>query len=175
MTALRDWVHPASEIGPEGTSRTRVATAEERIELARELDIVSCESLEATYKIKSLGGGRYGFSGSIDADVVQACVVSLDPVPARIGEEFSITLAPAAALEDEPLVAGDREVSSIPDTAPLVDGRIEAGSLIYEVLSAALDPYPRKPGVEFDWVDPKLEEEGAKGPFAALAKLKRET
>ena len=72
-------------------------------------------------------------------------------------------------------VVGDREVSSIPDTEPMTDGRIEAGKLIYEILSAALEPYPRKPGVEFDWVDPKLKDAGDQGPFAALAKLKRET
>lgn len=175
MTALRDWVHPVHEIGPEGTSQTRVASEDERTELARELDILSCDSLETTYRIKPLGGGRYGFSGSLEARVAQACVVSLEPVSARLREDFSITLAPAAALEEEPLVAGDREVSSIPDTAPIVEGRIEAGGLVYEILSAALDPYPRKPGVEFDWVDPKLEDEDEKGPFAALAKLKRET
>lgn len=175
MTALCDWVHPVHQIGPEGTSVTRSATADELIELARELDILACDRLTATYKIKPLSGGRYAFSGTLDADVTQACVVSLEPVPARIGEEFAVTLAPPAALEDEPLVAGDREVSSIPDTAPIVDGRIEAGDLIYEILSAALDPYPRKAGIEFDWVDPKFKDAGNEGPFAALGKLKRET
>ncbi|HRN85269.1 MAG TPA: DUF177 domain-containing protein [Hyphomicrobium sp.] len=174
MTALRDWVHPIAEIGPAEVNQARAATEEERAELARELDILSCDSLKANYRLKSLGGGRYAFTGNLDAGVTQACVVSLDPVPARIREEFSISLAPPAALEDVPVVAGDREVSSIPDTAPIEDGRIEAGSLIYEVLSAALDPYPRKAGVEFDWVDPKLKD-GDKGPFAALAKLKNET
>lgn len=175
MTALCDWVHPVHEIGPESASETRSATPDELTELARELDILACERLTATYKIKPLSGGRYAFSGILDADVTQACVVSLEPVPARLREEFAITLAPPAALEDEPLVAGDREVSSIPDTAPITDGRIEAGALIYEVLSAALDPYPRKEGVEFDWVDPKFKDAGDEGPFAALGKLKRET
>ena len=174
MTALRDWAHALADIGPADVNQTRAATEEERTELARELDILSCDSLKATYRLKSLGGGRYAFSGDLAAEVTQACVVSLDPVPARIREEFSITLAPAAALEDEPVVAGDREVSSIPDTAPIENDRVEAGSLIYELLSAALDPYPRKPDVEFDWVDPKLKD-GNQGPFAALAQLKRET
>ena len=173
MTALRDWAHPVSDIGPTPVNQTRAATEEERTELARELDILSCDSLKAAYTLKSLGGGRYAFTGNLDAEVTQACVVSLDPIPARIREEFSITLAPASALADEPVVAGDREVSSIPDTAPIEEGRIDAGGLIYEVLSAALDPYPRKEGVEFDWVDPKLTDED-KGPFAALARLKRD-
>lgn len=173
MTALQDWVHPLADIGPADVNQIRVATEEQRTELARELDILSCDSLKVAYRLKSLGRGRYAFEGDIDAKVTQACVVSLDPVPAHIREDFSVTLAPAAALEDEPVVAGDREVSSIADMAPIENDRIDAGSLIYEVLSAALDPYPRKPDVEFDWVDPKLKED--KGPFAALAQLKRET
>lgn len=174
MTSLRDWVHLVTEIGAASAPQTRIATDEERTELARQLEILSCEGLKATYRIKAQGSGCYLFSGSLDADVTQACVVSLDPVPARIEEDFSITLVPAATLEDEPVFVGDREVLSLPDTAPFAHGRIEAGSLIYEVLSAALDPYPRKPGAEFDWIDPKLKDEDA-GPFAALGKLKRDT
>lgn len=174
MTALGDWVHPVHEIGQRGISEKRTATAGERDELARDLDILSCDRLMASYQIKPLGGGRYGFSGTFEADVTQACVVSLDPVPASIREEFAVTFAPPSALEDEPAVAGDREVSSIPDTAPIADSRIDAGPLIYEMLSAALDPYPRKEGVEFDWVDPKSKDSD-RGPFAALAKLRRET
>lgn len=174
-TSLGDWVHPVHEIGREGISETRSATEEQRLELARELDILACDRLSVTYDIKALGGGRYAFSGRLAADVTQACVVSLDPVPARIEERFAITLAPPAALDDEPPVVGEREVSSIPDTEPITDGCIEAGPLAYEILSAALDPYPRKQGVEFDWVDPKLKDAGNQGPFAALARLKRET
>lgn len=172
MTALRDWVHPLNEIGPEGRSEKRSASSEELVELARELDIVACERLAAEYKITPLGGGRYSFTGTLDANVTQACVVSLESVAARIQEDFAITLVPEGTAEDEPVVAGDREVSSIADTAPILDGRIEPGTLIYEVLSAALDPYPRKQGAEFDWVDPKAAAD--EGPFAALAKLKRE-
>ena len=174
-TALADWVHPVHEIGPNGISETRTATEEERLELARELDIMSCERLGVSYKIEPRNAERFAFSGRLTADVTQACVVSLDPVPARLEEEFTVTLAPPSTLEDELPVVGDREVSSIPDTEPMTDGRIEAGKLIYEILSAALEPYPRKPGVEFDWVDPKLKDAGDQGPFAALAKLKRET
>jgi hypothetical protein len=173
MTALRDWFKLVTDIGERPLSETREATAEERVELARELDILSCEAMKAAYAIKPIGPGRYNFSGTLEAQVTQACVVSLEPVPARLSEAFSIELAPLEALEEEPPVVGDREVSAVPDVEPIENGRIEVGAILFGVLSAGLEPYPRKPGVEFDWVDPKLAADpGAASPFAALAKLK---
>jgi hypothetical protein len=49
MTALRDWFHLVTDIGERPLARTRQATAEERVELARELDILSCEGLSVAY------------------------------------------------------------------------------------------------------------------------------
>ncbi len=173
MTALRDWVHPIAEIGERTIVRERKATAEERVELSRELDILSCDSLDVTYEIKPLGKERYRFEGKLEAAVTQACVVTLEPVPASLSEAFSIKLGPPEELDDAAPVAGDREVSSIPDVEPIEDGRIEAGALIYAVMSAALDPYPRKADASFDWVDPKMKDDpGPESPFAALSKLK---
>jgi len=41
-----------------------------------------------------------------------------------------------------------------------------------EFLALALDPYPRKPGVEFESPQPEAEPDEKASPFAALAKLK---
>ncbi|WP_439541398.1 YceD family protein [Hyphomicrobium sp.] len=173
MTALRDWTHETAEIGDRTLSRSRKATPEECIELARELDILACESVGVDYTIKSLGKDRYRFSGTLEASVAQACVVSLEPVLARISETFSIELGPPEALDDKAPPAGDREILSMPDVEPIEDGRIDVGTMVFGMISAALDPYPRSPDAEFDWVDPKIKAEPeAANPFAALAKLK---
>jgi len=172
MTALQDWTLLVTDIGEHGVSRTRDATAEERLELARELDIPSCESLSARYDVKPLGSGRYRFAGTLAAEVTQPCVVTLEPVPARISEEFSIELAPPELVE-EPTPSGEREVSTVADVEPIEDGRIEVGTLIFAILSSALPPYPRKEGAAFDWVDPKIAADSdSESPFAGLAKLK---
>jgi uncharacterized metal-binding protein YceD (DUF177 family) len=173
MTALGDWFHLVTDGPDRAIETTRTATAEELIELARELDIPACERLRVAYEIRPLGNGHYRFSGTLEAEVTQACVVTLEPVPARLSETFAIELAPADELADEAPVIGDREVSSVPDTEPIEDGRIEVGTMVFGILSAALPPYPRKDGVEFDWVDPKIAADpDAASPFAALAKLK---
>lgn len=173
MTALRDWMHLETDMGERGLRATRTATDEERVELARELDIPSCESLRVDYEIKPLGGGRYTFTGTLEADMTQACVVTLDPVPAHVLDTFAVELGPVEALEDAPPESGDREVSSVADVEPIENGRIEVGAIVFGIVSAALPPYPRKAGAEFDWIDPKnAADPEAANPFAALAKLK---
>lgn len=63
---------------------------------------------------------------------------------------------------------------------PMHDGQIELGELLSEYFVLALDPFPRKPGVNFDpgAIDPETAGEQAenaarKSPFAALAGLAR--
>jgi hypothetical protein len=52
----------------------------------------------------------------------------------------------------------------------IVNGYIDLGALTAEFLALGLDPYPRKPGVDFDFKG----EEQRDSPFAALSKLKRD-
>ncbi len=54
---------------------------------------------------------------------------------------------------------------------PLHEGRIDLGAVATEFLLLGVNPYPRKPGVEFASPASVAAEEG---PFAALAALKTE-
>jgi hypothetical protein len=54
---------------------------------------------------------------------------------------------------------------------PIVDGKLDLGALRVDFLALGLDPYPRKPGVEF--VEPASEAGTDRdSPFASLARLK---
>jgi hypothetical protein len=173
MTSPLDWTHAAAAIGDGGHREERRATPVEREAVARALDIPSCETLTARYEIEPLGEGRFLMRGEIEADVTQACIVTLDPLPAHLADRFTVELRPADDVghDDE---AGERAILGGEDVEPIEDRRIEAGRIVFEHISAALDPYPRKPGAEFDWRDPKAEEDAkAGGAFAALAKLKQ--
>jgi hypothetical protein len=64
--------------------------------------------------------------------------------------DFTLTRAPRGEVE--------------PD--PIVDGKIDLGALAAEFFALGLDPYPRKPGVEFE--PPVEEEEDKESPFSAL-------
>lgn len=173
MTALREWFHLVTDVGDLHVKRTREATPEERVELARELDILACQELQVSCAIAALGKGHYRFEGVLDAVVTQACVVTLEPVETRLSEPISVEFGPPEAVDAGPPGIDEREVLSIPEVEPIEDGKIDVGTVVFGILSSALPAYPRADGASFDWVDPKATADPeADNPFAALAKLK---
>jgi hypothetical protein len=173
MTSALDWTYAAATIGTSGLREERRATEAERAAMVKALGILSCEDLIAHYEIEPLGRGRFLLRGEIEADVTQACIVTLDPVPAHLSDRFTVEFRPDDEVPHD-ADAGEREILSGDDIEPIEGGRIDAGRIIFEHISAVLDPYPRKPDVEFDWRDPKAEADAkAGGAFAALAKLKQ--
>ncbi len=55
---------------------------------------------------------------------------------------------------------------------PIEHGLIDAGRIVFETLSAAVDPYPRKAGAEFHADAVATTASSEAGPFAALKELK---
>jgi uncharacterized metal-binding protein YceD (DUF177 family) len=174
MTEPLAWSHRTAEIPEGGLHVTRAATPAERTAIAQALDIVSCDALTVDYGVRALGEGRYRMTGKVTAHVTQECVVTLEPVPEKIAEDVDVAFWPFDSL---PRAGEDElEVSSVPEVEAIEHGQIDAGRVVFEILSASLEPYPRKPGVRFEWEDSTGEEApGAAGPFAGLKKLKNES
>jgi len=148
------------------------ADEEERRALARRFDLIDIPRLAAVVRL-TRRGETIRVEGEMDADVVQACIATLVPVPARIEEGFVVRLTPEDEGEFVPGSVMDVDLDDEEDEDALTDGRIDIGELTSQYLSLALDPYPRAPGVEFE---PHIEhddddESAAKpSPFAVLAK-----
>ena len=144
------------------------ANAEERGALAHRFNLLELPRLEAEVALRRLPGGHVRLDATLLAKVVQPCVVTLDPVPSTVGEEFRLVYSPdvPTAMEDV-LIAGDEDI-----VEPLVGETIDIGEAVAQQLSLALDPYPRAAGAA-----PALqgiaEPETILSPFAALAKLRR--
>lgn len=131
----------------------------ERAAIARALDLVALDSFVADLRLEPTASG-WKMTGKIKADATQRCVVSLDPLPVSIDEAFRIDLVEADAGEGLELDLDlDRE-----DPDVIEDGQIDLGAYAVEQLALHLDPFPRKPGVEF--VQP--DEPGEVSPFAVL-------
>jgi uncharacterized metal-binding protein YceD (DUF177 family) len=165
------WSHRTNAIPESGLQRMVSATQAERTAIAKELGLVGCESVAVDYDIRALGMGRYRLAGALEAHLTQACVATLEPVAQTIKEPFEVEFWPADSLPD----VGDAEVevSGVPDVEPIDHGVIDVGRVVFEILSAALDPYPRKAGATLEWQDPEsVESEGTSGPFGALKNLK---
>jgi uncharacterized metal-binding protein YceD (DUF177 family) len=150
------------------------ATDKERAALAQRFDLISLDNLTASFALKRVRKDLVRVKGRVSADFVQACVVTLDPIPARIDERFEVDFLEGV----QPAVADvelDAEAAEAPEPAP--DGWIDLGELAAEQLGLAMDPYPRKPEAEVpsEWkAEPGAEAAQTErpNPFAVLEKLK---
>lgn len=166
---LPDWSHAILDIPKLGLARERAATPEARAQFASALGMLALDEVKATYRIDRLAGGAYRLSGRVKALGEQACVVSLEPVAVELDEPFDTEFwpdLPAGEGGEDKSVLGERECE------PLDDGIIPVGRIVFETISAGLDPYPRKEGAEFSWTDKAEMVPEKVSPFAALAKLK---
>ncbi len=169
MTDQLNWTERSIDIPAGGLQRTREATPEECLAIAKALGILKVASLSASYRINAIAGDGYRLRGTLAAAVEQACVVSLEPVSGKVSAEYEVEFFPKVDLPE------DEEEAGILDAAEvelLENGIIPVGRIVYETLSASLDPYPRRPDAEFNWQDPNAAEPAKVSPFAALSKLK---
>ncbi|MFM2422247.1 MAG: hypothetical protein RL291_777 [Pseudomonadota bacterium] len=172
---LDAWNEAISEISDNGRERRRTATDAQRKALAETLDLVDVAQLQSTYRIKPLSRARFHIEGTVTAQVTQTCVVTLEPVPGSVDENFALEFWPDTDLPDAP--TGEVEIAHVLDIEGYARGALPIGRIVYETFAAGLDPNPRAQGAAFDWRDPKAgaDSEGGKtNPFAALKSLKLE-
>ena len=154
------------------------ANPEERANLARRFGLAQLGSLVATVSLARNVTGDISLSGRFKAEVVQACVVTLEPVPATIEARFARFYSPSAPSGVETLdeVFLDPEADDEPPE-PLDGGFVDVGEVVAEALGLEIDPFPRAPGAVFAAAAPEPSETAKNpeksGPFAVLAKLKQ--
>lgn len=151
-----------ARIADSGREERLRASPEECAALATRFAIPAVERLEATLVLRPEPGGGVTVAGTLRADVVQTCVVSLEAVPQVVNETVAIRLVPPGQeLSDDP---------EGPDEIPIEGDTVDLGEAIAEHLALALDPYPRAAGAE---VPSSVAADDAAGPFGALAALRR--
>jgi uncharacterized metal-binding protein YceD (DUF177 family) len=161
------WTEAITEISEKGLRRNRQATEDERRAVAEALDIVSCEHLDASYRVVARGPQGYALEGTVEVDVTQECVVTLEPVQAHLHIDLAVDFVaePQAAVGDEVDPFARAEVE------PIENGHLAVGRIVLEEVASHLDPYPRAPGSNFEWREEASP--AATHPFAALARLKK--
>jgi uncharacterized metal-binding protein YceD (DUF177 family) len=158
------------------TSFALDTTPAERDALARDCDLPGIDALSAAFRIRREGADGLHVTGTVSARVRQVCVVSLDEFASDVSEPVDVRFAPEAEVEELAAARAarpggdDEDLEDLPD--PIVNGRVDLGSLAAEILVRGLDPYPRKPGVAFADPAPEPAEEPEASPFAALKALK---
>ena len=140
----------------------------QRAEAAAQLALVSLPALTASVTATPWLDG-VELNGTFEAVVEQICGVSLEAFGSAVTGEFQVRVVPAgsphAAQSDGGDVEFDADAPDPPDVLS-ADG-IDVAAYVLEHLALELDPFPRKPGVTFDFQPAELET----SPFAALRAL----
>jgi len=163
------WEHAVEDIPEAGLAVERAASQQEREAIARTLDLLDCRSLTARYTVQPKGRGHIQVSGTVEAQVEQTCVVTLEPLFNRVADSFSVDYWPETDMPEPS--SGAVDMHDEPDLEPIVAGRIEIGRVIFETLAGAIDLFPRKPGVTFEPPEGG-DADRPESPFAGLAKMK---
>lgn len=169
---LHDFSFDVQRIPKNGFHGETSANEDQLRALSAALELLSFDALRVRYSITEMSHGGYKLHVRYNASYQQQCVVTLEPIKQTleevIDEEFRETAtAPAGSEENE------IEISSHYVPEVLNDGVIELGRVLFEDISSAIDPHPRKDGSGLDWQDPQSDGDASASdhPFAVLAKL----
>jgi hypothetical protein len=162
-------------LGKAGDTVKFTADAGQCAAIAAWSGVLSLETFAVTVDISKLGPTRFRLAYQLTAQVIQACVVTLEPVQAAVARDFSRELhfvghtrGSAASAESGADMVLDAGAEDEPEDIESLHYDLAAPAL--EEYSLALDPYPRSPGAEFS-VGPEPSQE-AESPFAVLKGLK---
>lgn len=170
MTSSGPWAERIrlDQIG-NGLKRHLVADADARSAIAHQLDLAELSRLEADLELKPAGAG-WSLKGRVQADLVQTCGLTLEPLPDTIDGDLAIDL-----VEAGPDAPGEVDLEFDPDgpDGPDVveDGGIDLVGYVVEWLALSIDPWPRKPGASFEAPSGPSEP----SPFDVLRDLKPRT
>ena len=141
---------------------TLVMTAAELTALADRFGFTAVASLDVGLEIARVGPDAWDVKGRLQAQIVQPCIVTGDPVPETV--DFAIEERYVrAADEDDEIVVG------LEDSEPLVDGCIELGEMVAQSLALAANAWPRTADAPDEFKAGNVEEAH---PFASLGSLK---
>lgn len=152
-----------------------VADEAERLKLAAAYDLAAVDSFRATVELSVGPRGSVEVNGRVVADIVQTCVVSLEPIAARIEEPFSLRFVRPSDAPPAPRPGAEVVIDpERPDPPEVLTGpAIDLGAIAEEAFVLAIDPYPRAPGAA---IPPEADGSLAappESPFAVLAGLAR--
>ena len=163
------------ELGYEPAVMTVEATAAECAALAARFDLQDLRRLSAQLRLRWRQRSRHlEVTGSLEAELVQTCVVSLEPVESRINDRFRAEFVRGLETPAEVDLILDPGNDDPPE--PLEGPVIDLGELVAQHLSLAIDPYPRADGVSLDDLKATLDspaDTAAENPFNKLAALQQ--
>lgn len=141
--------------------------------LAEAHDLFEVTSFVAEMLVKKWRKDGVKITGTVTADIVQSCVVTLEPLTNAVQNEIDTVFVPENSKLARPPVSGEGEIvidydgPDLPET--FAGDSIDVGALAEEMFGLGIDPYPRKAGAAFEFKDKPVSE--APDKPSAFAKL----
>ncbi len=177
------------------TKRVTIDATEEECErLAQRMKVSRFDWVRAQLVISPWKGRVSGspgagvqVTGSLEAQVIQPCSVTLEHVSEQVYE--GVKYIYIKGMNNISEQNNEKEIilefEDDDPFEPLIGGEIDLGEMAAEVLGLAINPYPRKEGVHFETDDAgsehghgaeespeNAEKEPENNPFSLLARLK---
>lgn len=143
------------------------ATESERAALALRFGLKAIDRLEGMFRVRRDAAGIVA-RGTVRADVVQACVVTDDPLPVSVDEPVALRFV----AEDKPDGDEIELDEDALDTMGFDGAAIDLGEAAAETMALALDPFPRGPNAAVVLREAGVISEEEAKPLGALAGLK---
>ncbi len=143
----------------------------ERAAIAARFGLVALDRLESDL-VLTCDGDTIGVTGNLKADVIQACVATGEPLPARIAAPVVVRFVPNDRLEVEDAEAEVELVGDALDIIGYTGGRFDLGDMVAETMALALEPFPRRADADAWLARNGVKREGDVGAFGALAGLR---
>lgn len=149
------------------------ANAGERAALSARFALLSLDRLTASIALVK-DNENIVAKGRVQADLVQPCAATGEPVPDHIDQPIAILLMPAPGRD----AGGETELDEEICESMFHDGRsVDIGEVAAQTMGLALNPYPRSKNasqaLRAAGVISEDDAASASGPFAGLAALKR--
>ena len=164
-------IYDLGDLSNAGYETTVTASVVELNSIAAWEGVDAVVRFEGQVTLERLSATRFAYQALLSADVLQSCVVTLEPIGTQISRRFSRELHYIPARFDEKggaVTLGYAE----DDTPDEIDSlKFDLAAPLLEEFSLAVDPFPRAGGAEFR--PPHDETVEADNPFAVLKGLKR--
>lgn len=150
---------------------TVTADEAERTAIARRFGLAALNRLDAQLNF-AFDGVVVNVTGTVEGDVVQRCVATDEPLPARVVTPVDVRYVPNETLEaaeaEAEVELGENDLDIIGYTS----GRVDLGEMVADTLYLALDPFPRRADADAWLKERGVKSEGEAGAFGALAALR---
>jgi uncharacterized metal-binding protein YceD (DUF177 family) len=152
-------------LGAEPFRQRIEATAQERENLARRFDLVALDRLIAEVELQRQNTEVVLLEARFEAEFVQDCAVTLEPVRGEVADRFSLIYGPALDEGEEIALTSDGPAFEV-----MQGDVIDIGEAVAQELSLALPAFPRHP----DAIDDAATADPLAGPFAVLGRLRKD-